>query len=85
VHLNDSAVELMDNEILRTIARDLSKTVQESINIDWAVRESVRANIRRMVKRVLRKHGYPRNQQDMAARKVVKQAEQLARYTDIAA
>jgi type I restriction enzyme, R subunit len=80
VRLNDSAVEFMDDEILRTIARDLAKTVQDNVSIDWAVRESVRANMRRMVKRVLRKHGYPPDKQDEATLLVIDQAEQLSQY-----
>jgi type I restriction enzyme, R subunit len=80
IRLNDSAIQFMDEEILRTIARDLAKTVQDNVSIDWAVRESVRANMRRMVKRVLRKHGYPPDKQDEATLLVIDQAEQLSQY-----
>jgi hypothetical protein len=58
--VNDSAVQVLGDATLRAIARDLVETVHRSVTIDWTVKESVRANLRRAVRRVLRKHGYPR-------------------------
>ncbi|MBA2753199.1 MAG: DUF3387 domain-containing protein, partial [Chloroflexia bacterium] len=41
--------------------------------------ETARANLRRLVKRSLRRHGYPPDQQDAATHLVIEQAELLAR------
>ena len=56
---NDSAVQVLGDETLRDIARELVRTVRDNVTIDWTLRENVRANLRRLVKRILRKHGYP--------------------------
>ena len=56
---NDSAVQVLGDETLRGIARELVETVRGNVTIDWTLRENVRANLRRLVKRTLRRHGYP--------------------------
>ena len=76
---NDSAVEVLGDETLKTIAIELVETVRKSVTIDWTIKESVRANIRRMVKRTLRKHGYPPDKQKKAAETVLEQAEVLCK------
>ena len=75
---NDSAVQVLGDETLRAIARELVRTVRENVTIDWTLRESVRANLRRLVKRTLRKHGYPPDKREGAARTVLEQAEALS-------
>ena len=75
---NDSAVQVLGDETLRDIARELVETVRKNVRIDWTLRENVRANLRRMVKRVLRKHGYPPDKQEKATRTVLEQAEALS-------
>ena len=75
---NDSAVQVLGDETLREIARELVETVRRNVKIDWTVREDVRANLRRLVKRVLRKNGYPPDKQDKATQTVLEQAEQLS-------
>ena len=60
---NDSAVHVLGDETLRDIARELVETVRNNVKIDWTLRENVRANLRRLVKRILRKHGYPPDKQ----------------------
>ena len=72
---NDSAVQVMGDEQLKTIARDLVGTVRKNVSIDWTLRESARANLRRMVRRALNRHGYPPDQQDKAVQTVIQQAE----------
>ena len=72
---NDSAVQVLGDEQLRVIARELVETVRKNISIDWTLREDVRANLRRMVRRTLNRHGYPPDQQDQAVRTVIEQAE----------
>ena len=76
--VNDSAVQVLGDETLRDIARELVETVRGNITIDWTLRENVRANLRRLVKRVLRKHGYPPDKQESATRTVLQQAEVLS-------
>ena len=72
---NDSAVQVLGDETLRHIARELIKTVRENASIDWTLREDVRARMRVMVKRTLRRHGYPPDKQEQATRTVIEQAE----------
>ena len=76
---NDSAVKVLGDETLRTIARELVETVRENVTIDWTVRESVRAKLRTLVKRILRRHGYPPDKQEKATQTVLEQAELLCR------
>ena len=75
---NDSAVKVLGDETLRTIAQELVETVRRNATIDWTVRESVRAGMRNAVRRVLRKHGYPPDKQDKAIETVIEQAELLS-------
>ena len=75
---NDSAVQVLGDETLRDIARELVKTVRNNVTIDWTLRENVRANLRRLVRRILRKHGYPPDKQEKATQTVLEQAEALS-------
>ena len=75
---NDSAVHVLGDETLRTISRELVETVRNNVTIDWTLRENVRAHLRRLVKRILRKHGYPPDKQEKATRTVLEQAEVLS-------
>lgn len=79
LEVNDSAVQVLGDETLRLIARELVETVRNNVSIDWTLRESVRANLRRMVRRVLRRHGYPPDKEEKATLTVLEQAEQIAR------
>ena len=75
--VNDSAVKVLGDENLRCIARELLKTIRENLSIDWTAKESVRAKLRVMVKRILRKYGYPPDKQEEATQPVLQQAELL--------
>ena len=75
---NDSAVQVLGDETLRDIARQLVETVRGNVTIDWTLRENVRANLRRLVRRILRKHGYPPDKQEKATQTVIEQAEALS-------
>lgn len=77
LEVNDSAVKVLGDEALRKIARELVDTVRRNIMIDWTVREASRAKIRAMVKRILRKYGYPPDKQEKATQTVLEQAEIL--------
>ena len=76
--VNDSAVQVLGDETLRDIARELVETVRGNVTIDWTLRENVRANLRRLVKRVLRRHGYPPDRQEAATLTVLEHAEVLS-------
>ena len=75
---NDSAVQVLGDETLRDIARELVDTVRNNVTIDWTLRENVRANLRRLVRRILRRHGYPPDKQEKATQTVLEQAEVLS-------
>ncbi|MCC7022599.1 MAG: type I restriction endonuclease subunit R, partial [Thermomicrobiales bacterium] len=74
---NDSAVDVLGDQQLRVIAGEVAATVRNNATIDWTVRETARANLRRLVRRVLRRHGYPPDTQEAATDLVIEQAELL--------
>ncbi len=78
LEVNDSAVKVLGDETLRLIARELVKAVKSNAAIDWTIRENVRAQMRVIVKRILRKYGYPPDKQEKATQTVLEQAEVLA-------
>ena len=75
---NDSAVKVLGEPTLKDIARELVATVRANVTIDWTIRENVRAQLRVIVKRILRKYGYPPDKQEQATRTVLEQAEVLS-------
>jgi type I restriction enzyme R subunit len=75
---SDSAVKVLGDETLRTIARELVATVRANVTIDWTVRENVQAQLRVLVKRILRKYGYPPIKQEQATQTVLEQAALLS-------
>ncbi|WP_157209193.1 type I restriction endonuclease subunit R [Mariniflexile maritimum] len=77
---NDSAKQLLGDEVLRELAIYLVETVRQNATIDWTIKESVKAKLKVMVKRALRKFGYPPDQQKLATDTVLKQAELLADF-----
>ncbi len=79
LEVNDSAVKVLGDDTLKTIARELVETVRNNTTIDWTVRETVRARLRVMVKRILKKYGYPPDKQEKATRTVLEQAELIAK------
>ncbi len=79
LEVNDSAVKVLGDETLRTIARELVESVRNNVTIDWAVKESARAKMRTIVRRLLRKYGYPPDKQEKATQTVLEQAELLCR------
>lgn len=75
---NDSAVKVLGEPTLTKIARELVETVRKNVTIDWTVRENVRAHLRVLVKRILRKYGYPPDKQEQATQTVLEQATLLS-------
>jgi type I restriction enzyme R subunit len=75
---NESARQAMGEPALRVIAHELVASIKGSVSVDWMHREAVRARIRVLVKRILRKYGYPPDLQDAAVQTVLQQAEALS-------
>ena len=74
---NDSAVKILGDKVLCEIARELVQTIRNNVTVDWSVREDRRAHIKRLVKRILKKNGYPPDKQEKATETVLEQAETL--------
>ncbi len=72
-------MKVLGDEILRTIAQELVRTVRNNATIDWTLRENARAQMRVLNKRILRRHGYPPDKQEKATLTVLEQAEVLCR------
>lgn len=75
---NDSAVQVLGDDKLRMIAREIAAKVRNNATIDWALKESVRARLMVVVRRTLNKYGYPPDKQEQAIKIVMQQAENLA-------
>ncbi|MEI8166874.1 MAG: type I restriction enzyme endonuclease domain-containing protein, partial [Chloroflexales bacterium] len=74
LEVNDSAVQVLGDATLKAIARELVQTVRRNATIDWTLKESARAKLRIVVKRLLRKYGYPPDKQERATLVVLEQA-----------
>jgi type I restriction enzyme R subunit len=72
---NESAVEVMGNDQLRIIANELLNSIKSNVTVDWHKKESARAKMRILVRRILRKYGYPPDLANEAVRIVIAQAE----------
>jgi len=79
LEINDSAVKILGDEALRKIAKELVKTIHENATIDWTIKESVQAKMRIMVRRILKKYGYPPDKQKKATETVLEQAKVLCK------
>lgn len=77
LEVSDSAVKVLGEPTLRDIARELVDSVRKNVTIDWTVKESARAKLRVLVKRILKKHGYPPDKQEKATQTVLQQVELL--------
>ncbi|MEO6832789.1 MAG: type I restriction endonuclease subunit R, partial [Chitinophagaceae bacterium] len=77
LEISDSAVAVLGDEILKTIARELVESVRNSVTIDWDKKESVQAKMRVMIKRILKKYGYPPEKQEHAVRTILEQAKMI--------
>jgi type I restriction enzyme R subunit len=73
----DSTVQVLGDETLRTIAREVTAAVRKNVTIDWTMRENVRAQLRVIIKRILRKYGYPPDKREKATLTVLEQVELL--------
>ena len=75
---NESAQKILGEDLLKTMARELTDTIKKNVSIDWKLRDSVRAKLRIMVKKLLKKYGYPPDMQAVATDLVLEQAELLS-------
>jgi len=75
--VNDSAVQVLGDDILRKIAMELVTAIKNNITIDWTLRESVQAQMRVSAKKILRKYGYPPDKQELAVKTVLEQANRV--------
>jgi len=80
LEVNESAVQVLGDETLKLIAREIADKVNQNATIDWTIRESARAKLMVLVKRTLKKYGYPPDMQQKAIDTVMKQAEMMADY-----
>ena len=78
---NKSAQELMGEEVLVEMAREVAKKLRGNLSVDWAVRDSVRAKLRILIRTLLRKYKYPPDQQKDAVEMVLRQAEVISEYS----
>jgi len=76
---NESARQVLGDETLKTIARELVDTVKKNVSIDWTMRENVQAKLRVLVKKTLKKYGYPPDKQQKATDTVLEQAKLLCK------
>ena len=72
---NKSAIEVLGDKTLRDLAIEVSRIIRNNASIDWTLRDSVQAKLRVLIKRLLRKYGYPPDKQIAATELVLKQAK----------
>jgi type I restriction enzyme, R subunit len=75
---SESAREIMQDDTLKVIARELSEGIKRKATLDWTQKDTVRADMRRTVRRLLAKHGYPPDAQESATQLIIRQAELMA-------
>lgn len=80
LEVNESAVKVLGDDVLKEIAIEIAEKVRQNATIDWTIRESARARLMVVVKRTLKKYGYPPDMQQKAVDTVLKQAEMIADY-----
>ena len=76
---HDGVKEIMGDDQLMIIARELVENIRKSVKIDWTMRENVQAEMRVKVKKILRKYGYPPDKQQKATDTVIEQAKLLCK------
>ena len=75
---NKSAEELMKDEILVKMSKEIADRLRKNITVDWEVKESVRARLRILVRNLLRRYKYPPDKQSEAIELVLLQAEEIS-------
>ena len=67
--------DFYENEELIALTKELADALRRNKTIDWQKRDSARAKMRMMIKRLLKKHGYPPEGRDDAVETVMTQCE----------
>jgi type I restriction enzyme R subunit len=75
-----AAKQVLQDETLKRLAHELVEKIRANVSIDWTQREAVRASLRRMVKRLLRKYGYPPDLQVQATELILRQSEKFTEW-----
>jgi len=75
---NQSAQDLMGDEVLMTMARELAEKLRGNLSIDWQYKENVRARLRTMIKALLKRYKYPPDQEAAAIELVLQQTEMIS-------
>ncbi len=75
---HEKAVQVLGEEKLHLIAKELVKTVKANAGVDWERRAAVQAKMIMAVRHLLRKYGYPPDISADATKLVVSQAKQMA-------
>ncbi|WP_186647107.1 type I restriction endonuclease subunit R [Fluviispira vulneris] len=83
LEINDSAVKVLGDNILKHIATELVKIIKENLDTDWAVKETSRAKVRMAIKRLLKLHGYPPDLSEQATHLILEQAEHLCKEWEV--
>lgn len=76
---NESAIQVLGDKTLHVMAKELVDTVHKNTSVDWTLRENSQAKLRVLVKRMLRKYGYPPDKQQKATDTVLEQAKLLCK------
>ena len=75
---NQSAHDLMGDEVLMKMARELAEKLRSNLSIDWQYKENVRARLRTMIKALLKRYKYPPDQEAAAIDLVLQQTEMIS-------
>lgn len=75
---HDTAEQVLGDDTLKIIAHELTQSIKENMSIDWNLRESARAKMRVIVRRLLKKYGYPPEISKQAIETVIEQAELMS-------
>jgi type I restriction enzyme R subunit len=76
---NESAKQVLGDKTLKLMAHELVDMIRSNVTIDWTIRENVQAKLRVMVKKLLKRHGYPPDMQEHATQIVLDQAKLLCK------
>lgn len=75
---HETAEQVLGDDTLKIIAHELTKSIKDNMSIDWNLRDSARARMRIIVKRLLKKYGYPPEISKQAIDTVLEQAELMS-------
>jgi len=76
---NESTIEKLGTELLKKITRELTEIIRKNTFIDWTMKKNVQSKLKVLVKRLLRKYGYPPDKEKIATDMVLEQAKGFAK------